>query len=155
MIPVRTLIAFSLAGWCAILPVLAQACLCYVAQPGTSACCDDGHSFANVRLVKNSCCHSCSTEHTDASNETGTDQNESSGQPFGCQCERTSEFELFSAKLTQQKQAKRLALRAMPMLLSWPKLCVQTNKLATDRPVPFLIPIPQQTKLASLGVWRL
>ena len=153
LIPVRTLIAFTLAGWCAILPVLAQACLCYVAQPGTSACCDDGHSFASVRLIKNSCCQSCSTEHTDAPSGIRTSQSENSGEPTGCQCERTSEFEVFSAKLPQQKQVKRVALQAMPMPLSWAKLCDRTNNLATDRPV--LSPVPQQTKLASLGVWRL
>ena len=152
--------AFALAGWCSILPVLAQLCPCYSVESGASACCYDGPATAAPATARQSCCGTCvpkptkPTQSTTAFAHIHADHGED--HPWDCRCDQKAEFELFSAEVSLPKREVVRVLQPMQPMLTmavWSEFQIRESFREIDRQLPGYL--NQQRKLAELGVWRL
>ena len=152
----HALLAFALAGWCSILPVLAQACPCYSARSGISVCCDSGQPAADPAPARKTCCASCVARPVEAGPELAIAEirpDHSEDQPRNCRCDQPSEFQLFRAQLSDPEWPILCTAQPLNVLVAWPDPPVQTEWVSFRRSVhPHL---DHQQKLSTLGVWRL
>lgn len=148
----HTLLCFVLAGWCSILPVLAQVCPCNPTHSSNADCCGNQPEPESATQIHASCCSSCVPHPASNDSNNRLDQRESG--PRDCRCDQAPEFLLFTAEVSEFEPQDGCVLQPAEMDLAWPSLPARLDTSGDGVP-PLRLCANHQRKLATLGVWRL
>lgn len=145
----RTLLTLALAGWCSVLPVMAQVCPCALVLPGTAVDTEIDQPVVKPRLAAKRCCEHCVVTPVSDAVGLGSDRGD---QDRTCQCDQLSTFQLFPAEVSKSKRQISVVVQPIGASTAW-SVAPQSDGGAFESPPPLVLPL--QRKLASLGVWRL